>query len=66
MVAYLATEGCPIAGKTFFVYGGTVQLFQPWTIVDTIQVDHTWSLDELAEQAAKWGEVEFDQSISID
>ena len=66
MIAYLATEDCPIAGKTFFVFGGTVQLFQPWSIVDTIKVDHKWSLDELAEQASKWGEVEFDQSISVD
>ncbi len=66
MVAYLATEDCPIGGKTFFVFGGTVQLFQPWTIIDTIKVDHTWSLDELADQAAKWGDVHFDQSISID
>jgi NAD(P)-dependent dehydrogenase (short-subunit alcohol dehydrogenase family) len=66
MVAYLATESCPIAGKTFFVFGGTVQLFQPWTIIDTIRVDHTWSVEELATQASKWGEVEFDQTISVD
>jgi NAD(P)-dependent dehydrogenase (short-subunit alcohol dehydrogenase family) len=66
MVAYLATESCPIAGKVFFVYGGTVQLFQPWTIVDTIRVDHTWSIGELAEAAAKWGDVQFDQTIDVD
>lgn len=66
MVAYLATEECPIAGKTFFVFGGTVQLFQPWTIVDTIKTDHTWSVDELAAQASKWGDVHFDQTISVD
>lgn len=66
MVAYLATEHCPIGGKTFFVFGGTVQLFQPWTVIDSISVDHTWSIDELAEQAAKWGEVTFDQSLKLD
>ena len=66
MVAYLATETCPIAGKVFFVYGGTVQLFQPWTIVDTLKVDHTWSVDELAAAAAKWGDVHFDQTITVD
>ncbi|MGD9703732.1 MAG: SDR family oxidoreductase [Acidimicrobiia bacterium] len=66
MVAYLATESCPIAGKTFFVYGGTVQLFQPWTIVDTVRTDHRWSVDELAGVAAKWGDVHFDQSITIE
>ena len=66
MVAYLATETCPIAGKVFFVYGGTVQLFQPWTIVDTLKVDHTWSVDELAAAAEKWGDVHFDQTITVD
>ena len=29
LVAYLATEDCPLTGKTFFVQGGKVQLFQP-------------------------------------
>ena len=65
-VAYLATESCPIAGKVFFVYGGAVHLFQPWTIVDQISQDHRWSLDELSDAAAKWGDVEFDQSLPID
>ena len=47
-VAYLATAGCPIGGKVFFVYGGEVHLFQPYTLVDKIEVDHRWSIDELA------------------
>ncbi len=66
MVAYLATESCPIAGKVFFVFGGTVQLFQPWTIIDTVRVDHKWSIDELAAAAGKWGDVHFDQSLKLD
>jgi NAD(P)-dependent dehydrogenase (short-subunit alcohol dehydrogenase family) len=64
-VAYLATEDCPIAGKVFFVYGGAVQLFQPWTIVDHIEVDHRWSVEELKSSAAKWGDVTFDQSLPM-
>jgi NAD(P)-dependent dehydrogenase (short-subunit alcohol dehydrogenase family) len=64
-VAYLATEDCPIGGKVFFVFGGTVQLFQPWTVVDTITTDGAWSVDDLAEQAGKWGEVTFDQGLSF-
>jgi NAD(P)-dependent dehydrogenase (short-subunit alcohol dehydrogenase family) len=64
-VAYLATEDCPIGGKVFFVFGGTVQLFQPWTVVDTIATDGAWSLDGLAKEAAKWGEVTFDQGLSF-
>jgi len=66
MVAYLATEECPIGGKTFFVFGGTVQLFQPWTVVDSVKADHTWSVTELADVASKWGDVEFDQSLDLD
>ena len=65
MVAYLATENCPIAGKTFFVFGGSVHLFQPWTIVDKIETDHTWSVDELAAAADKWGQVNWDYSIPM-
>jgi NAD(P)-dependent dehydrogenase (short-subunit alcohol dehydrogenase family) len=65
MVAYLATEECPIGGKVFFVFGGTVQLFQPYTVVDTITTDGPWSLDELAKEAGKWGEVTFDQGLSF-
>ncbi len=64
-VAYLATEDCPIGGKVFFVFGGTVQLFQPWTVVDTIATDGAWSLDALAKEAAKWGDVTFDQGLSF-
>jgi len=64
-VAYLATEDCPIAGKVFFVYGGAIHLFQPWTIIDKIETDHRWSVAELARTADKWGAVEFDQSLPI-
>ena len=65
MVAYLATQDCPIGGKVFFVFGGTVQLFQPYTVVDTIKTDGAWSVDELAQEAAKWGELTFDQGLSF-
>jgi len=65
MVAYLATENCPIAGKVFFVYGGAVHLFQPWTIVDSIEADRKWTISELQQAADKWGAVTFDQTIPV-
>jgi NAD(P)-dependent dehydrogenase (short-subunit alcohol dehydrogenase family) len=65
-VAYLATEGCPITGKIFFVFGGEVRLFQPYTMVDKIETDHRWSVAELQAAADKWGAVNFDQSLKID
>ena len=59
-VAYLATPGCRIAGKVFFVRGGEVHLFQPWTIVDAITKDDRWSLEELATEADRFADVTFD------
>jgi NAD(P)-dependent dehydrogenase (short-subunit alcohol dehydrogenase family) len=64
-VAYLATEDCPLAGKVFFVFGGAVHLFQPWTMVDKIETDHRWTIAELQQAADKWGEVTFDQHIPM-
>ena len=60
-VGYLATEGCRITGKVFFVRGGTVSLFQPYTAVDHIAKDGPWTVAELAEVADYWADVEFDQ-----
>jgi NAD(P)-dependent dehydrogenase (short-subunit alcohol dehydrogenase family) len=59
-VAYLATEDCPIKGKVFFVGGGQVALFEPFTLVDRIQKDGRWSVEELQKEAARFADVEFD------
>ncbi|HEX5586875.1 MAG TPA: SDR family oxidoreductase [Acidimicrobiia bacterium] len=59
-VAYLATEDCPIQGKVFYVAGGEVALFEPFTLVDRIRKDGRWTVDELREQAARFADVEFD------
>lgn len=59
-VAYLATESCPINGRTFLVYGGQVHLFQPWAIIDKIEKDGRWTIEELAEQGARFADVPFD------
>ncbi len=52
LVAYLATETCPINGQVFFVQGGVVRLFQPWTMTTTIERDERWTVPELAEAMA--------------
>ena len=61
-VAYLGTENCPITGRVFFVMGGTVQLFEPWSIIDRIDkpVGERWTLAELAEKAVHFAEVPFE------
>ena len=58
-VAYLSTESCPIHGKVFFVQGGQVHLFKPFSIVDTISKEGLWSVEELQNEAARF-DVEFD------
>ena len=59
-VAYLATADCPIKGRVFFVVGGTVALFQPFAIVDRIDTDHRWTIDELRDRAAHFADVPFE------
>jgi len=53
LVAWLGTEGCTATGKVFFVQGGRVAVFQPWTIVNEINRDERWTVAELAEEGVK-------------
>ena len=53
LVAYLASEPCPFTGKVFFVQGGTVQYFQPWTLGPQIDKAGRWTIDELAVEMPK-------------
>ncbi len=59
-VAYLATADCPIKGRVFYVLGGTVGLFQPYAIVERIETDRRWTIDELRAQAPRLADVLFD------
>jgi NAD(P)-dependent dehydrogenase (short-subunit alcohol dehydrogenase family) len=59
-VAYLATADCPIKGRVFYVLGGTVGLFHPYAIVDRIETDRRWTIDELRAQAPRLADVPFD------
>jgi NAD(P)-dependent dehydrogenase (short-subunit alcohol dehydrogenase family) len=55
LVAYLATEGCPATGKVFFVQGGTIRLFQPWNMADTIDQPDRWTVAQLETEMGKLG-----------
>ncbi|MFI5953223.1 SDR family oxidoreductase [Cryptosporangium sp. NPDC051539] len=59
-VAYLAMKDCPIAGRVFFVHGGSVHLFQPWAIVDSIDKKSRWTVGELEKEAAHFATFPFD------
>jgi NAD(P)-dependent dehydrogenase (short-subunit alcohol dehydrogenase family) len=53
MVAYLATENCPVTGRVFFVQGGKVQNMTPWTMADVIEKDDRWTVAELENEVKK-------------
>ncbi len=55
LVAYLATENCPSSGKVFFVQGGKVRLFQPWTMTDSVDKDGRWTVAELKAEMHRLG-----------
>ena len=59
-VAYLATADCPIQGRVFFVAGGTVHLFQPFAIIDSVEKDGRWTVAELQQQAGRLADVPFE------
>jgi NAD(P)-dependent dehydrogenase (short-subunit alcohol dehydrogenase family) len=50
LVATLAMEECEANGKVFFVQGGTVRLFQNWTMTTTLEKNDRWSVQELSEK----------------
>jgi len=53
VVAYLATEDCPISGAVLHVGGGEVGLFRGWDLVDVIHTDGRFTIGELAKKASK-------------
>lgn len=57
-VAYLASPGCPMKGKVFFVHGGTIQLARPWNLAESINKDGRWEVDELFEAAAPLADID--------
>ncbi|MCV7424770.1 SDR family NAD(P)-dependent oxidoreductase [Mycobacterium yunnanensis] len=54
VVAYLGSEKCPLTGQVLAVQGGAVSRLRGWTIVDDVEVDGPWVLDELPSQLDGW------------
>jgi len=50
LVAWLATEGCEVTGKVFFVQGGKIQLCQNWILTDEIDKGDRWTVAELERE----------------
>jgi NAD(P)-dependent dehydrogenase (short-subunit alcohol dehydrogenase family) len=54
LVAWLATEKCPVNGKVFAVSGGSIQQLKGWTVEHTTETDDDWTLDNVAETVEAW------------
>jgi len=50
LVAYLATEKCPITGKVYAVQGGAISALSGWHDTDTIETDGAWLIDDIASR----------------
>jgi NAD(P)-dependent dehydrogenase (short-subunit alcohol dehydrogenase family) len=50
LVAYLATESCTLNGKVFYVQGGRIRVFQPWTMTEGLERPSRWSIEDLASE----------------
>jgi NAD(P)-dependent dehydrogenase (short-subunit alcohol dehydrogenase family) len=48
LVAYLATEKCPITGKVYAVQGGAISALSGWHDIETIETDGPWLIDDIA------------------
>jgi NAD(P)-dependent dehydrogenase (short-subunit alcohol dehydrogenase family) len=48
LVAYLATEKCPLTGKVYSVQGGAISALTGWHDTETIETDGPWQIDDIA------------------
>ncbi|HME79709.1 MAG TPA: SDR family oxidoreductase [Mycobacterium sp.] len=48
LVAYLATDKCPITGKVYAVQGGAISALAGWHDTETIETDGPWQIDDIA------------------
>ncbi|HNN47586.1 MAG TPA: SDR family oxidoreductase, partial [Marmoricola sp.] len=54
LVAWLATEKCPITGQVFAISGGSVQRLRGWTVEKTSETDGDWTIDAISEAVSSW------------
>lgn len=54
LVAYLATEGCPVNGKVFSVYGGVIGELGGWTTDRTTETDKPWTIADIEQRLTEW------------
>ena len=54
LVAYLATEGCPITGRVYAVQGGSIQELAGWSVAKTVETDKPWTIAEVEQSLEAW------------
>jgi NAD(P)-dependent dehydrogenase (short-subunit alcohol dehydrogenase family) len=50
VVAWLASRGCTVTGRTLFVFGGAVQPMTGWTRGPGVERSERWTVDALARE----------------
>ena len=53
LVGWLATASCEATGRVFFVQGGLVAVFDPWTMTTEIEAGRRWTIAELSTEGPK-------------
>lgn len=48
LVAYLATDKCPVTGAVYAVQGGAISRLSGWHDTETIETDDIWQIDDIA------------------
>lgn len=48
LVAYLASDACPMTGKVFAVQGGAISELAGWHDVKTIETEGPWTIDDIS------------------
>lgn len=50
LLAWLASEDCPLTGQLFAVQGGAIQKMTGWQLGEAITTDGDWTIDNIAAQ----------------
>ena len=56
LAAYLCSEDCEVSGRVYFVHGGEIRVFAPWTMREGIDKAGRWTVEELAERLPGLGD----------
>jgi len=54
LVAWLATEKCPVNGKVYAVSGGSIQQLKGWSVEHTVETDDDWTIEGVATTLDAW------------